>query len=283
MTTAALAFDAERAMTMLRAQVAFGPRVPNSPEAAQCRDFLQRELSFWCDTAWVQPFSYSSEDRGTTLKLWNICGQFNPKASDRVMLCAHWDSRPFADMDPNPANRQIPIPAANDGASGVAVLLEIAHQLALKRVGFGVDVVLFDGEDYGREGVLDDYLIGSKHWAETLPVAAPHYGILLDLIGDADLKIPYELNSFYNARAVVDKVYDAAQRVQAHSFVREPGQSVMDDHIPFLQKGIPVIDLIDFNYKYWHTLEDTPDKCSTGSLDEVGRVLIEVLYSEKFK
>ncbi|MBK6767354.1 MAG: M28 family peptidase [bacterium] len=278
----ALAFDQDRAMMLLTAQVAFGPRVPNSPEAAACRDFLHRELSFWCDTAWVQPFSYTSTDQGQTLKLYNIVGQFNPKAADRVMLCGHWDSRPFCDRDPDPNNQMKPLPAANDGAGQIAILLEIARQLHVKPVSFGVDFVFFDGEDFGRESVIDDYLLGSKHFASTQPIPKPRYGILLDLVAEKDLKIQYELNSYMNARHVVEKVFAAAERVKAMSFVREPGQAVMDDHIPFLEKGIPVIDLIDFDYKYWHTIEDTPDECSPYSMGEVGRTILDVLHSEKF-
>lgn len=276
------AFDQNRAMMLLEAQVAFGPRVPNTPEAAACREFLLRELSFWCDTAWVQPFSYTSADQGQTLKLYNIVGQINPKAADRVMLCGHWDSRPFCDRDPDPKNHTKGLPAANDGAGSIAILLEIARQLHVKPVPFGVDFVFFDGEDFGRESVIDDYLLGSKHFASTQPIPKPRYGILLDLVSEKDLKIQYELSSYMNARAVVEKVFSAAERVKAMSFVREPGQAVMDDHIPFLERGIPVIDLIDFDYKFWHTIEDTPDKCSPYSLGEVGRTLLDVLYTEKF-
>lgn len=270
-------------MTLLKAQVAFGPRVPNSPEADSCREFLVRELSFWCDTTWIQPFSYTSADQGVTLKLYNIVGQFNPKAPDRVMLCGHWDSRPFADRDPDSTKRHLGLPAANDGAGSIAILLEIARQLHLKPVSFGVDIVLFDGEDFGREGVSEDYLIGSKHFANTQPIPRPRYGVLLDLISEKDLRIPYEMHSYMYARPIVEKVWASAEKTKSMSFVREPGQAVLDDHIPFLEKGIPVIDLIDFDYKYWHTLEDTPDKCSPYSMGEVGRTVLEVLTSETFQ
>ncbi len=276
------AFDQDRAYTLLQAQVAFGPRVPNSVAADSCREFLRRELSYWCDTAWVQPFQYSSADRGTSLNLFNIVGQINPKAADRVMLCGHWDARPMADRDPDSTKRHLPIDAANDGAGQIAILLEIARQLSLKPVPFGVDIVFFDGEDYGREGVTEDYLIGSRHFARTQPIPAPRYGILLDLISEKDLRIQYEMHSFMYARSIVDKVFAAAERTKAMSFVREPGQAVIDDHVPFLEKGIPVIDLIDMEYKYWHTLGDTPDKCSPYSMGEVGRVVLDVLYHEKF-
>lgn len=280
--TAAQAFDQDRAYTMLKAQVAFGPRVPNSVEADSCRAFLLRELNFWCDTAWVQSFTYNSADRGTKLNLYNIVGQFNPNSKDRVMLCAHWDSRPMADRDPDSLNHNKGIPAANDGAGSVAILLEIARQLSLKPVSYGIDIVLFDGEDYGRETVTEEYLIGSRHFARTQPIPVPHYGILLDLVSENDLRIPYELNSFTYGRLVLDKIYASAERVKAMSFVREPGVAVMDDHIPFLEKGVPVVDLIDFDYKYWHTMQDTPDKCSPFSMGEVGRTLMDVLRNENF-
>jgi len=276
------AFDQDRAYTLLKAQCAFGPRVPNSVAADSCREFLKRELEYWCDSVWVQPFQYTSADQNKTLNLYNIVGQFNPKAKDRVMLCGHWDSRPFADRDPDSTKRNIPIDAANDGAGHIAILLEIARQLSIKPVSFGVDIVFFDGEDFGRENVPDEYLLGSKHFARTMPVTAPRYGILLDLISEKDLTIPYEMHSFTYARAIVEKVWAAADRTKAMSFVREPGPAVMDDHIPFLEKGIPFIDLIDFEYKYWHTLADTPDKCSPYSMGEVGRVVLDVLYHEKF-
>ncbi len=280
--SAAHAFDQDRAFMLLKAQVAVGPRVPNSVAADSCREFLRRELSFWCDTSWVQPFTYNSADRGTTLKLNNIVGQINPKSKDRVMLCAHWDSRPMADRDPDSTKHNQGIPAANDGAGSVAIVLEIARQLSLKPVNFGVDFVFFDGEDYGREGIMDEYLIGSRHFARTQPIPVPHYGILLDLVSEKDLRIPYEMHSFTYARAIVDKVFEAAEREKRMSFVREPGAAVIDDHVPILEKGVPVIDLIDMDYKYWHTMEDTPDKCSPFSMGEVGRVVLSVLRMEKF-
>jgi Zn-dependent M28 family amino/carboxypeptidase len=197
------------------------------------------------------------------------------------MLAAHWDTRPFADQDPDPARRGTPILGANDGASGVAILLEAARQLALDPVEFGVDIVFFDGEDYGAEGVLDDYLIGSRHHARHLKTP-PRYGILLDLVGDAELRIPYEASSLNYAREVLLKIFDAAERVRATSFVREIGKPAYDDHIPFLEAGIPFVDLIDFDYKYWHTVEDVPANCSARSLGEVGRTVMEVLRSENF-
>ena len=151
----------------------------------------------------------------------------------------------MADSDPDPKKQSMGLPAANDGAGSIAILLEIARQLSLKPVPFGVDFVLFDGEDYGREGVNEDYLIGSRHFARTQPIPVPRYGIMLALVSEKDLRIPYEMHSFTYSRAVLDKVFEAAEREKCMSFVREPGPAVIDDHIPFLEKGVPVIDLID--------------------------------------
>jgi glutaminyl-peptide cyclotransferase len=277
---AASAFDGDHAFFYLETQVAFGPRVPGSAAHRQCLEYLSKELSYWADTVWTQPFTYHSTDRNETLSLTNIIGRIAPERRDRVLLCAHWDSRPFADQDPDPANRAIPIPGANDGASGVAVLLEVARQLHSDPVKIGVDIVFFDGEDYGREGNLEDYLLGAKNYARNLPDPQPRFAVLLDMIGDRDLHIPQETYSLRNARAVMDKIYDAARRVNAKAFDRKEGIPVVDDHVPLLQAGIPAVDLIDFDYPYWHTLADTPEHCSAKSLDQVGRTLLDMLRHE---
>jgi len=277
----ARAFDQERAFVMLEAQCAFGPRNPNSEGHEACLRFLERELRFWADTVWLQPFTYDSRHTGETLKLTNIIGQFRPSQPVRIALAAHWDTRPMADRDPNPENHNTPILGANDGASGVAVLLEIARQLDLQPPEVGVDILLFDGEDYGVEGVLEDYTIGSHYYVRHLQGPAPRFGILLDLIGDRDLRIPLEPHSQRYAADVLLKVYDAADRVGAMSFVRETGPAVYDDHIPFLEAQIPFVDLIDFDYEFWHTVEDVPKNCSAQSLGEVGRTVMEVLRNER--
>jgi Zn-dependent M28 family amino/carboxypeptidase len=222
-----------------------------------------------------------SDNTQETLSLTNIVGQFNVKQKDRILLCAHWDSRPFADRDPNPANRNTPILGANDGASGVAVLLEIARQIRLQRVNIGVDIVLFDGEDYGRESVLDDYLIGSKYYAKHLDDPKPRFAVLLDMIGNRELHIPIESNSWRYSKPIVDKIIAAAQRQHVARIENRPSAPVMDDHVPLLEAGIPAVDLIDMDYAYWHTLQDTPDNCSPYSLGDVGRTLLDMLRHEQ--
>ena len=280
-TAAEPEFDEDHAFFLLKAQCAFGPRNPGSWGHAQCLEFLRRELSYWADTVFVQPFTYFSHGRNQTLNLTNIIAQIKPGRRTRILLCAHWDTRPVADHDPKPENRNTPILGANDGASGVAVLLEIARRCALDPPAVGVDIALFDGEDYGLDDVPDDWLIGSKHFAKDIARPFPRYGILLDMIGDHDLRIPMEEASFYFARDIVEKVWRVARDLGITSFQHEVGKPVYDDHIPLNEAGLPTIDIVDFDYPPWHTLRDVPAACSPKSLDDVGRVVLHVIYNEK--
>jgi hypothetical protein len=277
----AAAFDADRAFYYLEAQCAFGSRAPGQPGHEQCLEFLERELGFWADSVYRQPFDYYSYDQKVKLSLTNLVARFAPEKTNRVLLCAHWDTRPFADRDPDEGKRALPILGANDGASGVAVLLEIARQIYMEPVAIGVDIVFFDGEDFGREGVINDYLIGSEHFITDLPRPQPRWGILLDMVGDRDLSLPYEIYSYRYARAVIDKIYAAAARQKATPFVFQAGVPVMDDHHPLLKIGIPTADIIDFDYPAWHTLADTPAQCSAWSLGHVGRTVLDVLRHEQ--
>jgi glutaminyl-peptide cyclotransferase len=276
----ARAFDEARAFLDLEVQTAFGPRNPGSPGHDQCRDYLVRELTTWADTVWTQPFSYTSRDTRATLSLTNIIARFSPTQHKRVLLCAHWDTRPFADRDSDPANRQTPILGANDGASGVAILLEVARSLYQDPVDVGVDLVLFDGEDYGREGEIADYLIGSKYFAKNMPAPLPQFAVLLDMVGDRDLHFPIEDYSQRYAHNAVEKIWKAADRQKAAAFTRAAGSAIMDDHTSLIEAGIPAVDIIDFDYPYWHTLGDVPERCSPQSLGQVGRTLLDMLQHE---
>lgn len=286
-------FDGVRALEYVERQVAFGPRVPGTEAHRLTRDFLVQTLSQSADQVGVQRFSYT--DRHDSAKSYegsNIIASFNMGSQfrERVMLAAHWDSRPTADKDPVEANRLLPVPGANDGASGVAVLLELAGLLKEIPPDIGVDIVLFDLEDLGDEmdeevedtsAVRNPFSIGSEAFATANPDYRPSFGIVLDMVCDQNLRIPREANSMAAARPIVDKVWRAARRAGANAFLNESGQAVMDDHIPFLRRGIRVIDIIHQPFpSYWHTIGDTPDKCSAQSLGEVGQVVVEVLYSE---
>jgi len=226
----------------------------------------------------LQPFPFTNLRTGKSYTLYNIVASFGQQGR-RILLAAHWDTRPWADRDPNPKNRNRPIIGANDGASGVAVLLEIAHHLKAQPPQVGVDIVLFDGEDSGREGHDDEFLQGSRYFAaHKSPDYVPEFGIVVDMVGDRELTLYIEQNSFRYARQVVDRVWRKAEELGITEFIRDARYQVVDDHLPLLEVGIPCIDVIDFEYPYWHTLEDTPDKCSPESLEKVGQVLLHVIY-----
>lgn len=213
---------------------------------------------------------------GDSLRLQNVVANYFPARAVRVLLAAHYDSRPRADRDRGPA-RDAPIPGANDGASGVAVLLEVGRALAAWDPGVGVDLVFLDGEDYGRESDLDHYLLGSKYFVRSMGDYRPRAVILVDMVGARGLRIPMEGNSRAAAPALTRLVFDVAAEIGAAAFVREDGPALIDDHVPFLQAGIPAVDLIDFDYPAWHTQNDTPEQCAPESLGQVARVLLHVL------
>ena len=277
-------FDGNKAYQYLKAQTDFGPRNPGSTGHQRCLDYLQTELRHYADAVSLQPFmqsGYSNE----TLKLTNIIASFNLQATTRILLMAHWDTRPRADQEKNPQKRSQPILGANDAASGVAVLLEIARQLKTGPPSVGVDILLTDGEDYGKEGDTKNYLLGSRYFAQHLPQAfSPVFGILLDMVGDKQLELQKEQFSMKYAPDVVDLVWSTAKEMGIQQFSFLTQNAVTDDHLPLNEAGIKTIDLIDFNYpdesnRYWHTTQDTPDKCSPESLEAVGRVLLHVIYN----
>ena len=225
------------------------------------------------------------QEKGEVLNMTNIIGSFYPEKVTRLILCAHWDTRPFADRD-RPRNQHLPILGANDGASGVAVLLEMARQIQQAEPPVGIDIVLFDGEDYGREGDLDNYCLGSRYFVANNVKYFPKYAVLLDMIGDAQLSLPVEGYSKHYAPAVVQQVWTIAEKLGIYQFESEVRNYVFDDHVILNEGGIPAIDIIDFEYpntshRFWHTLEDTPDKCSAKSLKVVGDVLMELIYNER--
>lgn len=268
------AFDGERALQWLQRQVDQGPRHPGSDGHVKTRQLLIEALG---PNTQVQEFTHTAG--GKSIPLANLIARFGPEEGERILLCAHWDTRPFADRDPNPANRNTPIPGANDGASGVAVLLELARLFRATPPPVGVTIVLFDGEDFGRS--LEEMFLGSRYFADNQVGGPFRFGILLDMVGDADLQIYRERYSQTRARAVVDRVWRAAAELGYDHFRPSVGHTVMDDHLPLLDRGIPVIDVIDFDYPPWHTLADTVDKCSARSLRIVGAVVQRVVYQER--
>ncbi len=268
-------FDAQRAFTLLEKQCEFGPRPPGSPAHLETQNFLFSELQKWSDDVALQPNQYETETE--TLHLNNILATFGPATgTDTLLLAAHWDTRPIADHDPTPENRETPILGANDGASGIAVLLEIARVLKTHPPPRRVVIVLFDGEDYGR--TISDMFIGSRYFAKNMGRWRPDYGILLDMIGDKDLALPIERYSWNANQGFTAALWKRAATLGLTPFRPVLGEAILDDHIPLIEAGIPMTNIIDFTYPYWHTLEDTVDKCSPKSLEIVATLVISVIY-----
>ena len=279
------AFSGAKAFEFLLQQTKFGPRNPGSSGHAACLEFLVNEMRKYADQVKRQEFTHVGY-QGEHFELTNVIASFNPQSSDRVLLCAHWDTRPRAENDEDKSRRNEPIIGANDGASGVAVLLEMASIFKEHRPGIGVDLVLFDGEDYGTEGDLDRYLLGSRYFAKNKAAEySPRFGILLDMIGDKYLDIPKEQHSIKYAPDIVDMVWRKARELGYPQFLNEAGDLVTDDHLPLNDVGIKTIDLIDFNYpdptnRFWHSHKDIPENCSAESLEAVGTVLTHVVYAQ---
>jgi Zn-dependent M28 family amino/carboxypeptidase len=250
--------------------------VPGSPGAACGRDHILGVLRRYAPRVAAQEFRVRDPYGPDSLRLVNLLAHFHPERPARVLLGAHWDSRPWADRDTG-TSRDLPVPGANDGASGVAVLLELARHLAVWDPGLGVDLVFFDGEDYGREGDLEHYLIGSRYFVANMGAYRPRAMLLLDMVGQRDLRIPMEGNSLAAAPELTRLVFSVAESLGAPGFVSERGLPVLDDHVPFLRAGIPAVDLIDLDDPVWHTRRDLPEHCSPASLESVARVVLHVL------
>ncbi len=266
-------------MRYVTEQLAFGPRVPNTEGHRRAGDWIHQRLEARADAVEVQAFTHVTA-QGDTLRLRNFIGRFRPERKDRVLFLAHWDTRPHADKSPNLADQQRPVPGANDGASGVAVLLGVAD--ALKKqppAGVGVDLLFVDGEDYGDFTDGRDVLLGSKHYAAGLVAdSRPLFAVLLDMVGDKDLRIEQEGYSVERAPEVVERVWAKARELgHQRNFVATVGTPITDDHVPLLDVSVRAIDVIDLDYPWHHTTEDTADKVTARSLQIVGDVVVALV------
>jgi glutaminyl-peptide cyclotransferase len=273
--TARTAFDGVGALGYVKTQLAFGTRVPGTLGARRCGDWIIAQMRQRADTVLVQSFTHVTQ-RGDTLQLRNILARFRPTSTDRILYVTHWDTRPTSDQATDPTRRTLPMPGANDGASGVALQMALGDVLKKTPPSLGVDLLFVDGEDYGQFSPKPvDVLIGSTYFASHLPSSGyrPLFGILWDMIGDRDLQIYQEANSVQRAPEVVSRVWDTANQLgYSRYFIPQGGQAITDDHIPLLDAGLRVIDVIDIDYPSHHTPEDTFDKVSRQSLQIVGDV-----------
>lgn len=291
-----LPFSPDSAYRYVADQVAFGPRVVNSGAHAKCAEYLVRRMRSWSGNVVVQDGSATAHD-GTVLKFRNIISSFGPDGDNRIILAAHWDSRPYADYDPEPANRRKPIDGANDGASGVGVLMEIARQMSISSPPVGVDIIFFDAEDYGppqdeptTAETQHFWGQGSQYWAKQphKPGYSASFGILLDMVGARNASFLMEGYSMDYAPAIVGRVWDMGTRLGYNAyFIYERAGYITDDHVPVNSiRKIPMIDLIHLDqttntgfFPYWHTTGDRLDKIDPLTLEVVGRTVLAVVYN----
>jgi peptidase M28-like protein len=266
-------------MEYVRTQLDFGPRVPGTEPHRRTGDWIVAQMRQRADTVVVQSFSHVSSS-GDTIPMRNILARIKPGETQRVLYVAHWDTRPISDRASNPADRATPVPGANDGASGVALLMAVADVLRNTPPTWGVDLLFVDGEDYGDFTAGRDVLIGAKYFAQHLPAPdyRPLFGIVWDMIGDANLGIYQEGHSVRRAPEIVSRVWQtAADLGYTGYFVPRVGESITDDHLPLLDAGLRVIDVIDIEFTAHHTPFDTIDKVSERSLQIVGDVAVKLL------
>lgn len=290
-------FNADSAYIYLQEQCDFGPRTMNSTAHDKCEKWIIQKFEQYGCKVTTQKATLNGYD-GTPLRSTNIMASYNPEATTRIMFCAHWDCRPWADNDPDSTNWHKPIIAANDAASGVGVMIELARILKGSGLEFGVDFVCFDAEDYGTpqwfegEDPGDTWALGAQYFANNLPEGyAPRYGILLDMVGGVGAKFYREGMSMQYAPAIVKKVWNAARQVGYGSyFPKADGGMITDDHIPVNQTAnIPCIDVIPYYPDCaqssfgptWHTIADNMDNIDKNTLKAVGQTMVQVLFTEK--
>ena len=288
-------FDADSAYLYVKNQVDFGPRVPNTKEHVACGNYLAGQLEAFGAQVTNQYADLIAYD-GTLLKARNIIGSYKPESKKRIALFAHWDTRPWADNDPDEKNHNTPILGANDGASGVGALLEIARLVNQQQPELGIDIILLDAEDYGAPQFYtgqhkeEFWCLGSQYWARNPHVQNynARFGILLDMVGAKDATFFYEIYSEQYAKNINRKVWNAANDLgYGRYFVKEKGTMVTDDHL-FVYKyaRIPTVDIIQYSeetgfYENWHTLKDNMDGIDRNTLKAVGQTVMEVIYKEK--
>ena len=273
-------FSGELALRHIAQQVSFGPRTTDYPGKQKTLNYIQQLLEPEADQIVVQPFQAHGLSGNN---LWASFYAADSAAMNhpRIMLAAHWDTRPIAERDKLPGKRSEPVIGANDGASGVAVLLEMARLLSSQRAPVTVDLVFFDLEDMGNIDGLP-FSIGASEFVRQNPFYRPTAGVVVDMVCDRDLVIPKERFSQDSAAELQDKIWHIARSQGAKAFIDRKGTYIEDDHLPFLRAGLKVVNLIHWPFpQSWHTSSDTIDRCSVDSLQQVGRVISEFIYLQQ--
>jgi hypothetical protein len=293
-TLSQIPFDGQRAFDMLKTICEIGPRVSGTAGMTRQQEILTEHFEALGGQVRMQPFSVRHPETGDAVEMANMIVHWHPDRKRRVLLCAHYDTRPFPDRDRDAAKRRDPFIGANDGASGVALLAELGQHMADFESKYGVDFVLFDGEELVYDDERDEYFLGSTHFAKDYRKSPPSYkykyGVLFDMVADRDLNLYHERHSvgWRDTRVLVFGIWRTAQRLGVKEFINNAKYEVRDDHLPLHDvAGIPTCDIIDFDYgpsrlnSYWHTTHDTPDKCSALSLAKVGWVTLSWLQGLK--
>ena len=280
-------FNGNAAFTHLVAQCDFGPRNPGSVGHQKALDYFLNVLTTLADTVSTQSFTEIMPRSKQKVEMHNIIAQFNPKAKKQIMISAHWDTRPWGDRSLSIMRKDQPILGANDGASGVAILLELAKVLHDNPQKIGVNLVLFDAEDFGSSGDSWSYCKGSQYFAKNLPITLPDYAINLDMVGDANLEIYIERISYKQNPSLVLELWGLAEELKLSGFKKMAYHSIFDDHVQLYElAGIPAVDIIDFDYpdektNYHHTYNDIVENCSPESLRQVGTLMVHHIYNQQ--
>ena len=277
-------FNQKMAFQHLLNQCSYGPRNPGSEGHQEFSKYLEEYLSSLSENVIIQEFSYTEHLTAKKRKGKNLIAQFNLESEERLLLGAHWDTRSLSDEDPDEEKRSLPVLGANDGASGTAVLMELASIFSKNNPPIGIDIVFFDAEDVGINGKPYTFAMGSEYFSKNLPIEKPNFAIIVDMVGDKSLKIPIERFSYQVNPEMVKEIWSLANDLGLNAFEYRVGYEIYDDHVPLWENAqIPAIDIIDFDYpnlfyNYWHTQKDIPENCSPQSLYQVGTLLLNYIY-----
>lgn len=289
-------FNADSAYSYIERQLEFGPRVPGTDSHRACGEWLEAMLRRTKPDSLIVQRGEVRAYTGARLPITNLMASYNHTNPNRLLLVAHWDTRPWADNDPDSNNHTKPIPGANDGGSGVGVLLEIARNLAEERPAYGVDILLVDAEDYGRSGGFmdtgDSWCLGTQYFIENLPYPdglLPRYAIVLDMIGGRDAHFSKEYTSVTEAKEYTDKIWtEAAALGLSDRFRSKTTAAIVDDHTFLNQAGIPAVDIVECDNSatngfppYWHTMQDDMGNIDRHTLGDVGKTVLNLVYSPK--